>query len=429
MGEWIDFRELRTKLDFSRVLEKYDVRIGPGLKQATGPCPLPGHSGSRSKPSFSANLEKGIFQCFSCHAKGNLLEFACLMEARNPENGSALRAVELVEHFKISLGARSEKRAVGAAPQTLRTESERILVNAPLDFELKDLNPRHPYLAKRGLSPDTVKSFGLGYCLRGYLKGRIAIPIHNGAGELVGYAGRAVDADGPKYLFPGHRTHKGTTHEFQKSRILYNANRIEQVQETIIVVEGFASVWWLHEHGMSNVVALMGSTMSDEQEEILRSRLLPTGFIYFLFDGDDAGERARESIPARFKKHCGVAAPVLPAGKQPTDLDFEELENMFQVGDREAASDTVEMICRLINDFPCFKHLGINPENWDAGKFEKQSLKFSSKEISAAQFVLGVWNPAADWKCGRFDLIEAAYRFDDDHRHVIIRWLEGPWWL
>jgi hypothetical protein len=310
--------------------------------------------------------------------------------------GLAKNALGLVKHFNIPVGARSSRPDAKQQSPKPNAPSERVIINEPLDFELKDLDPRHPYFTERGISPKTIKHFGLGYCSRGYLKGRIAIPIHNGAGELIGYAGRAVDAGGPKYLFPGRRKHNGVVHDFLKTELLYNAHRIEEVQDTIIVVEGFTSAWWPFENGMSNVVALMGWAMSEKQEAILRSRLLPTGSIYFLFDGDKAGNRARKSIPARLKNHFGVSAPPLPAGKQPTDLTLDELEALFEEGDREAQSDKPAMICRLINEFPCLKHLGILPENWDAEEFEKQSLKFSSGEISAAQFVLGVWNPATD---------------------------------
>src|SRR6185437_758181 len=62
--------------------------------------------------------------------------------------------------------------------------------NKPLTFVLQNLQPEHPYLTERGLSSETIQTFGLGFCQKGLLNGRIAIPIHNFKGELVAYAGR-----------------------------------------------------------------------------------------------------------------------------------------------------------------------------------------------------------------------------------------------
>jgi hypothetical protein len=141
MAEWINFRELRSKLKFRDVLEKYHVplHLRAGGKQAIAQCPLPMHGDNRTKQSFSANLEKGIFQCFSCGAKGNVLEFACLMENRNPSKGEDLRrvALGLAKDFQIPTArppmADSDQRPSSKAA---RPKSNQVVVNAPLDFEL-----------------------------------------------------------------------------------------------------------------------------------------------------------------------------------------------------------------------------------------------------------------------------------------------------
>src|SRR4029077_18529069 len=95
MTGWIDFKALRAKLDFEQVLRHYSVEVKRKGDQHHGFCPLPLHQGKRNSPSFSANLNKGIFQCFGCGAKGNLLEFAALMENANPDDGAALRTIAL----------------------------------------------------------------------------------------------------------------------------------------------------------------------------------------------------------------------------------------------------------------------------------------------------------------------------------------------
>lgn len=77
--------------------------------------------------------------------------------------------------------------------------------NPVLTFELK-VDPKHPYLKERGLKKETIEVFGLGFCSRGLMKDRIAIPIHNKDGELVAYCGRWPGEDPPegeeKYKMP-----------------------------------------------------------------------------------------------------------------------------------------------------------------------------------------------------------------------------------
>jgi len=76
---WIDFKALRAKLDFEQVLRHYGVEVKRKGKQHHGFCPLPSHQGQKNSPSFSANLERGIFQCFGCGAKRQYFGF-CLYD-------------------------------------------------------------------------------------------------------------------------------------------------------------------------------------------------------------------------------------------------------------------------------------------------------------------------------------------------------------
>src|SRR4051812_38508171 len=103
MRYWIDFKKLREELRFDAVLDHYKVKVHRRGPQAVGACPLPNHEGDRKTDSFSANVEKGIFQCFSCKAKGNVFDFAVLMERRNPENSADLRqtATELAKRYNL----------------------------------------------------------------------------------------------------------------------------------------------------------------------------------------------------------------------------------------------------------------------------------------------------------------------------------------
>ena len=321
-------RRSAAKLDFEQVLRHYGVEVKRKGDQHHGYCPLPGHNGKKNSPSFSANLESGIFQCFGCGAKGNLLEFAILMEKLNPDSGSDVREVALKLQKTFCLPARKPEPMPAKQPEAPKIPpdgpEQRIVVNAPLDFELKRLEPNHPYLERKGLTPDTIAHFGLGFCAKGLLAGRIAIPIHRQDGKLLGYCGRLGDdrqagPDQPKYKFPPKREREGGVHEFHKTLLVYNGNRIPGPVEKLAVVEGFPSVWWITQMGFPNVVAVMGSSCSEEQAAIIAALVKPDGRVWVVPDGDEAGVRCAESVlksvsPLRFIKWLK-----LDEGKQPTD--------------------------------------------------------------------------------------------------------------
>lgn len=339
---WIDFKALRANLDFAAVLEHYGVTVKSKGKQHHGYCPLPNHVGKRNSPSFSANLERGIFQCFGCGAKGNVLEFAALMDKVDPQDGAALRevAVKLQQRFCPGLSSDApdaKAPAVVKAKPMEKTEPELpVAVNAPLDFELQGLDATQPYLLGRGFTPETIVRFGLGYCSRGMLKSRVAIPLHDAVGALVGYAGRVVDdstisEDNPRYRFPGERKRDGKVFEFRKTQFLYNGFRIKAPADDLVVVEGFTSVWWLNQNGLPNVVATMGADCSERQTELIAALVKPDGRVWLAPDGDAAGERHAQTLLLRISPHRLVRWVRIADGKQPTDLAREQLKTCFKL--------------------------------------------------------------------------------------------------
>lgn len=346
MAEWVDFRQLRQDLDFRKVLAHYGVRLKGERNQQQVFCPLPTHRGERKTPSFSVNLERHIWQCFgSCQCGGNLLEFAVLMDGGNPKIPADVRKTALALQRQF-LGDGASRRKSRLAPlvkeavsqpqqaDTASTAGRQVLVNVPMDFELKDLDHGHPYLLDRGFTPETIAHFGLGYCNRGLMKERVVIPLHNPAGKLVGYAGRWAREDGiseknPKYRFPSDRERNGVIHEFHKSLLLYNAHRIKKPVDDLVVVEGFPSVWWLWQHKFQNVVALMGASCSAEQACLLADLVRPGGCIWVFSDGDDAGDRCAASA----FMHVGALRQMryvpVDRDKQPTDYDAARLRQML----------------------------------------------------------------------------------------------------
>lgn len=341
---WIDIEELKKQLDFSEVLQDYGVELKLKGDQHHGFCPLPSHQGKKNSASFSANVKRGIWQCFGCGEKGNVLDFAVLMEGGNPRNGHDVRrvATELQSRF---IDGRNTEAAEGdrAKPEesqiTPLSEEESGRVNPPLDFQLTGLDEKHPYLLGRGFKAETIERFGLGYCSRGLFAGRLAIPLHDSDGRLVGYAGRVIDdttisEDNPKYKFPGRRKRKGVLHVFSKSLLLYNAHRIVVPETDLVVVEGFAAVWWLWQADIPNVVATMGASCSREQADIIVSLLAERGRIWIFTDGDAAGERCATDIFAHVAPHRFVRWVKVGGGKQPTAFSPDVLKTLLPLTKR-----------------------------------------------------------------------------------------------
>jgi DNA primase len=339
MSTWVNFKELREQIAFEDVLRFYGVEIKRKGVQHHGFCPLPNHNGKRNSQSFPVNLERGIFHCVGCGAKGNLLEFAALMEKVYLENGRAFRevALKLQERF---CPARSERESSAPKPALQPVEPKSgtlVIVNGPLDFELKQLDANHQYLLSRGFLPETIRHFGLGFASRGMLKDRVAIPIHGTDGALLGYAGRVVDDakandDNPRYRFPGERKRGNALLEFRKTLFLYNGFRIKVPVNDLIVVEGFTSVWWLTQLGQAHVVATMGADCSEKQAELITAFVKTEGHVWIISDGDKAGVRHAESILRMVSPFRFVRWMKLPNGKQPTDLSMEDLPHFRRCG-------------------------------------------------------------------------------------------------
>lgn len=339
----IDFAELRRRARFEPVLSHYNLSpIGKGAKRSLL-CPF--HN--ERKPSCSINLEKRVFHCFGCDAKGNILDFVVRMESCSlPEGAEKLaeicgiplaeltKATEPVAHEQKTRLRGSRKLQDARDPPTTRKATATLdeshgeapvssggPINTPLSFTLK-LDPSHPYLSERGLAPETVEAFGVGFCSRGMMKGRICIPIHNERGELVAYAGRWPGEEG----FPENEDRYKLPPGFEKTRVLFNLHRVP-LRDHIIVVEGYFSVMRLHELGFENVVALMGRSISERQAELLTEHF---SHVTLLLDGDAPGRSGAEAVLSTLARLLFVRDAVLPDGTQPDTVAEEVLRTLLE---------------------------------------------------------------------------------------------------
>lgn len=314
MRGWVDFGAVKQAVSLEAVLRHYQV---PGLRkrghQLIGRCPI--HRGQRDD-SFRASLSKNAFHCFACQAGGNVLNFVAAMEK------CSIRQAALWLQGWFSVGALGEQSPLGSARRSVRNGElvrEKEARNPPLPFVLTGVDHSHPYLRERGIDPATAVEFGVGfYAASGLLSGRVVIPIANARGQTVAYAGRALDDSLPKYKLPAG---------FRKAWELFNLHRAAATgSQTVIVVEGYFDCLRVHRAGLPWVVALMGSSLSPEQEDAL---LAAFDRVVLLLDGDAAGCAASRAIAARLSRRCWVSEVAVPDDTQPDQLSLAAIQELL----------------------------------------------------------------------------------------------------
>lgn len=315
---WVDFKEIKAKVSIVQILERYGcleslAKSGNG-DRLSGACPI--HGGT-NKTHFRVSISKNCWNCFGkCQSGGNIIDFVSKKE-EVPFRDAALLIQqwfigepdempvpsEKTRYDTSQLEEKPRQRAPLPPPSEPTKEQEDDEPNASLRFELTKLDPAHPYLRERGLTEETIATFGLGYCGKGLLRGYIAIPIHNSDGELVAYAGRwpGTPPEGKgKYKLP---------EGFKKSLELFNYHRAiaSEDEAPLVVVEGYFDAMKLHQAGYQRVVALMGSSLSKTQEGMLcRLCETPDERIILFFDGDEAGRKGQADALARLSKRLYV---------------------------------------------------------------------------------------------------------------------------
>ena len=308
-----DFKSIKQRIPIDHVLARYGVKLrSVGPHTLCGPCPLPTHTSRKSRESFSVNLSLQVWSCqsASCIAArggrigGHVIDLVTIME----RCGLREAGLRLQDWFSVRAPHPAPVRASAMASYAAEP-------NRPLGFALQGIDTRHPYLAQRGISPATARLFGVGmYHGDGFLAGRCVIPIRDEKSQLVAYVGRAVNSEEPKYRFPAG---------FRKSQVLFNLDRaIETDGPNVIVVEGFFDALKVHQAGHPAVVALMGSSFSQRQSELL---LIHFTSVTLMLDGDQTGRHAAEHIVPLLTPKVRVHKVELPNRTQPDRLSSAEI--------------------------------------------------------------------------------------------------------
>lgn len=311
--DWVDFRAVKAVVSFEMVFDRYGINwLRQSRGELRGRCPIHKGEGDRT---FHANVSKGAFNCFSCHARGNVLDFVAAMENCSVRDA----ALKLKDWFDLTERGEGTFEKQPPTPTEQIQEAEPEIINPPLGFELK-VDSSHEYGLSRGFSQAFLEHFGAGMCLsKGMFAGRFVIPLHNEVGELVGYAGRSTDEGEPKYLFPSRE--KG----FYKSHLLFNLHRITRDAEPVVIVEGFFDVMRVEEAGYP-CVGILGSALSEIQAELLA---LHFSHVILLFDGDEAGRKGASDALTRLSRKLFVAVVDMPEGTQPDSLSAGEIDSLL----------------------------------------------------------------------------------------------------
>ena len=304
--------EVKNRCDIANVISEY-MPIKQSGSNYKGLCPFHGEK----TPSFHISSSKQIYKCFGCGEGGDVINFVMKME-----NLDFIDAVKLLANkcgIEINNNMNEEDK--------LRMEKSKKYQDIHLEAArfyfanlLKGKNPGYDYLRKRGLDDKTIKKFGLGYSqkswneLMDYLlskgydkqdlvqcglvnhkaegnkyydrfRNRVMFPIFDYRGNVIGFGGRVLDDSLPKYL------NSPDSLIFNKRYNLYGLNfsRKNIVDRTIILVEGYMDLISLFQYGVRNVVATLGTALTEQQGNLIK-RYADTAIISY--DSDEAGVKA-----------------------------------------------------------------------------------------------------------------------------------------
>ncbi|MFR9239903.1 MAG: DNA primase [Clostridium baratii] len=316
------------------------VKLKRSGRNYMGLCPF--HN--EKSPSFSVSQDKQIYKCFGCGEAGNVLTF--VMKNRNLNFIEACKVLAEKANIRLDLGNGEESKVVKKKELLYKVNVEAaryFFSNLQRDKNSKE------YFTNRGIKEITIKRFGLGYAkdgwqnLRTHLKrkgfndelmleaglvlksqkgtiydrfrNRVMFPVFNSKGNVIGFGGRVLDDSKPKYL------NSPETLVFQKGTNLYGLNfaiKHKNEERYFIIVEGYMDLISLHQYGITNVVASLGTALTTNQARLLKRY---ADKVIISYDADFAGQTATLR-GLEILKEAGFDVRVLqiPQGKDPDEF-------------------------------------------------------------------------------------------------------------
>ena len=350
--------EVLSRNDIVSVVSDY-VKIERKGSNYWGLCPFHGEK----TPSFSVTPSKQIFYCFGCHKGGNAIHFVSSIEGisyfdaiRTLAERVGMQLPEGDNDAEVQKALR-KKKIIEANTDAARFFRER-LFETPVAME---------YFTNRGLSVQTIKKFGLGYALPEWdslykhLKGlgyaddllvesglcirtqkgtlvdkfrdRVMFPVFDVMGKVIAFTGRLLSKEAKEQKY----VNTPETIAYHKGKQLYAMNFAKKVQTTqIILVEGNMDVISLHQAGITNVVASMGTALTDSQCRLLKKHCEE---VVVSYDADGAGQKATmRGLDILSKVGCRVKVISVPDGKDPDDYVRANGPDRFMALVRKAMS-------------------------------------------------------------------------------------------
>lgn len=350
--------DLLARINITDVVESR-VKLRRSGKNYSGLCPF--HK--ENSPSFTVSPEKQFYYCFGCGAGGNALGF--LMEYENvtfPEAIEELARMAGVDIPKEEPTAKQREREQQVKQQiTLLDQASQYYQK-----QLQHANDRakaNLYLKKRGLTEAIIQRFLIGYAPAGWdnliqhfsqlseptkqlekagvvvyneekdryydrFRDRIMFPIRDMRGRVIGFGGRVLGDEKPKYL---NSPETETFHKGSELYGLYEARQHNRQLDRLMIVEGYMDVVGLAQHGITWAVATLGTATSEQHIQRL-FKLVPE--IIFCFDGDKAGrsaaERALNTTLPLMEDGKSVRFLFLPEGEDPDSLVQKEGKDAFE---------------------------------------------------------------------------------------------------
>ena len=352
--------EIKNAADIVEVVSE-SVLLKKTGKNYVGLCPF--HS--EKTPSFTVSPQKQIFYCFGCAAGGNVFSF--IMKRDGISFPEAARILSKQYGINIPVKTMSKEQ------EMLRSERENLFAvnRQAMGFFYNNLLSAPSgkqavlYLKKRGISQETMEIFRIGYAPEGWnninnffqkkkilldivekaglivkrekkdgfydrFRNRIIFPIFNVNMHVIGFGGRVLGDDLPKYL------NSPETPIYNKSSSLYGLHRARQKcreTETVYIVEGYFDLLALHQNGIQNSVATLGTSITTDHVHILRNVIGKDGHVVLVFDSDDAGMKAAlRSLGIFMNAEVDAKIMLLPSGHDPDSYLFEfGYESFFDI--------------------------------------------------------------------------------------------------
>jgi DNA primase len=386
--------DLISRADIVEVLGRR-IQLKKAGREFKACCPF--HD--EKTPSFTVSPAKGFYHCFGCGAHGTALGF--LMDHDH------MSFVEAVESLAGSMGI-EVPREEGQRPARRYDELFDLMgeIERYYQQQLRDHDAAAHYLKKRGIDGATAKRFGIGYAPAGWdgvlkkfgtsreaedrllavgqivrkdsgshydrFRDRVMFPIRDSRGRCIGFGGRVMGDEQPKYM---NTSDTVLFHKRQELYGLFEARQVLRNIERLVVVEGYMDVVGLARHGIEYAVATLGTATTDEH---LNRLLRISDEIVFCFDGDRAGRaaawKALETSLPHIREGRQLRFVFLPDSQDPDSFvrasgasAFEEALNDgtalsdFLIGELSARVDLssvdgrarlAELARPLINDIP-----------------------------------------------------------------------------